>query len=267
VNEIFLNLPQPRAISYFECVGRHREPSKLWHLLEGIKPADLTWAAWTRRAQVSTSFFQDVKRGVRPSVENLERVVEAIGMSPAQFYALDAPTRQHREPGIGGVQAPPARFLAPRDEDPTDIPLLGTAQAADFEVTDEGHMSFAEQMEVHLDEVLDTLRRPIALAGRKGIYAITVRGTSMRPKFEDGDPIYVDAGARPMIGDIVVLQLVKRDDFGEPRIASVLIKALVRRTPEFVELEQYNPPLIFRVAMKEIAHMHRWVPWREMVAV
>lgn len=237
------------------------ENSRLWELFDSIKPSNLSWAEWTRRAKVSSSFFTDVrKKGTKPGYDTLTRVLGVIGMTLSEFQNLDS----DRDGGpIQSLRSPSALFAG--EEQARDVPMLGTAQAADFEVSADGAMVFAEQMDVHLNEVIDMIRRPARLKGKRSAYALTVRGTSLRPKFDDGDPIYVDPDDRPQIGDIVIVQLLKRDADGEGAIASVLVKELVRRTAEYIELEQYNPPLRFRVATREVAQIHRWIPWRDLV--
>jgi phage repressor protein C with HTH and peptisase S24 domain len=241
---------------------QNNEPSRLWEVFDSIRPADLSWAEWTRRAHVSVSFFTDIRRkGTKPSYDKLGRVLGVVGMSLSDFHALES---ERDGAPLMALHSPRTPFTSIGD--PRDVPMLGTAQAADFQVTADGTMVFAEQIDVHLDEVIDMVRRPPALKDRKTVYSLTVRGTSLKPKFEDGDPIYVDPEQRPSIGDIVVVQLMTRDEEGEGRIASVLIKELVRRGSDYIELEQYNPPLRFRIAARQVASIHRWVPWRELVS-
>jgi len=238
------------------------EPSRLWQLFDSIKPADLSWAEWARRAKVSASFFTDVRRkGTKPGYDLLARVLGVVGMTLSDFHALE--TERDGAP-LMALQSPRTPFTAPGD--PRDVPMLGTAQAADFEVQADGALRFAETIDVHLDEVIDMVRRPPALKDRKAVYSLTLRGSSMEPKFEDGDPVYVDPEQRPAIGDIVIVQLMARDDEGEGRVSSVLVKELVRRAADYIELRQYNPPLQFRLSAREVAAIHRWVPWRELVS-
>lgn len=238
------------------------DPSRLWQLFDSIKPAELSWAEWARRSRVSASFFTDIRRkGTTPGYATLGRVLGVVGMTLSDFHTLE----QERDGApLMALHSPRTPFTSPGD--PRDVPMLGTAQAADFQVLADGTPLFAEQIDVHLDEVIDMVRRPPALKDRKAVYSLTVRGVSLKPKFEDGDPIYVDPEQRPAIGDIVIVQMMTRDEDGEGRVASVLIKELVRRAADYIELEQYNPPLRFRVAARDVAAMHRWVPWRDLVS-
>lgn len=234
---------------------------RLYNLLMSIKPDGLTENAWLSRADVNRNFFQNVKQGKRPRSDLLEKVIIAANLTPAQFYDLE-----------GGRAAPPPDDGAPkaglpfqRRDEPRDIPLVGTAQGSDFEVENDGKITFVERMDLDFENVVDYVRRPSSLAGRLDVYAITVIGDSMADKYEDGDPAYVDPRRQPRPGEFVVVQLIKRDADGEGRIATALLKRLVKKTSNYIELEQRNPPVTFTIPISEVAHVHRVIPWREIV--
>lgn len=236
------------------------EPAELWKLLDAIKPSEDSWASWGRRAKVGRTFFQEVKRGVKPSFDKLVRVVGAAGMTMSEFQELGS--ARDPSPLLSSLGSPRTPYSAP-PRDLYDVPHYGTAQAADFEFSEDGSPRFAEQIDVHLDEVVDRRFRPPGLRDRPNVYSLTVRGVSMEKRFFDGDPIYIDPDQRPMITDVVVVQLVRRDDEGEGRVATVLLKELVRRGADYIELEQYNPPIRFRVPARDVHAIHRFVPWGE----
>jgi hypothetical protein len=50
------------------------------------KPDDLSWRQWTIQADVSASFFTDVKKGIDPSIGRVERAVNAIGLTLVDFF-------------------------------------------------------------------------------------------------------------------------------------------------------------------------------------
>jgi SOS-response transcriptional repressor LexA len=231
----------------------------LYDLLLAIKPDDLTPNSWASRAGVSRSWFTDVRNGANPRTDTLEKVLGAIGMTPAQFHDLQADT------GVRASIQGPSKALPFRGRsEPMDLPLMGTAQASDLEVKDDGTTVFVERMDLDMDNVVEMLRRPPTLAGRDDVYAISTLGTSMMPKFEDGDPAYVESRRQPRQGDYVVVQLA-RPEGQEGRVYLVLLKRLVRRTSDFIELEQLNPPLRFTVPLKDVHAIHRVKPWREIV--
>lgn len=233
----------------------------LYNLLMSIKPDGLSENAWASRAQVSRNFFQAVKKGARPRVDNLEKVIVAIGLTPAQFYNLEGA----RDVAPADASAPKAGLPFQRRDEPNDVPLVGTAQGSDFEVDEEGKITFVERMDLDLENVVDHVVRPASLAGRLEIYAITVIGDSMKDRYEDGDPAYVDPRRQPRPGDYVIVQLIKRDGDGEGRVATALLKQLVKKTSQYVELEQKNPPVTFTIPMRDVAHIHRVIPWREII--
>lgn len=234
---------------------------RLYTLLMSIKPDGLTENAWLSRADVNRNFFQSVKKGKKPRSDILEKVIIAAGLTPAQFYDLEgARASTPKDDGAAKAGLPFQR----RDE-PRDIPLVGTAQGSDFEVEEDGKITFVERMDLDFENVVDYVRRPSSLAGRLDVYAITVIGDSMADKYEDGDPAYVDPRRQPRPGEFVVVQLIRRDDEGEGRIATALLKKLVRKTSKLIELEQNNPPVTFTIPATDVAHIHRVIPWREIV--
>lgn len=233
----------------------------LYNLLLSIQPEGLSENAWASRAQVSRNFFQAVKGGSRPRSDTLEKIIVAAGLTPAQFYDLE-----------GGKKAPPKDDGSPkiglpfqRRDEPMDIPLMGTAQGSDMEIKDDGTISFVERMDLDMANVVEMLRRPASLAGRRDVYAITVIGNSMADRYEDGDPAYVDPRRQARSGDHVVVQLIQRDSDGEGHLHIALLKQLVRKTTTYVELRQKNPELTFTIPMNEVYAIHRVIPWREIV--
>lgn len=233
----------------------------LYNLLLSIQPEGLSENAWASRAQVSRNFFQAVKGGSRPRSDTLEKVIVAAGLTPAQFYDLE-----------GGKKAAPKDDGSPkiglpfqRRDEPMDIPLMGTAQGSDMEINEDGSISFVERMDLDMANVVEMLRRPASLAGRKDVYAITVIGNSMADRYEDGDPAYVDPRRQARPGEYVVVQLIQRDSDGEGRLHIALLKQLVRKTSTYVELCQKNPEIAFTIPMNEVYAIHRVIPWREIV--
>jgi phage repressor protein C with HTH and peptisase S24 domain len=234
----------------------------LYERLMAIRPEGLTANAWLIRAGVNRSFFSDLRKRGRARSDIVDKVIEAAGLTPAQFYAGESAATIESAPASDTRES---RTPFRSQGEVRDIPLLGTALGGTFKVGDDGEPVVVELTDVDLDNVVDYLRRPANFAGRDGIYAITQIGSSMEKWSRDGDPWYVHSKQQPSIGDHVVVQIVKRDLNGEGRIVSALVKELVKRSSEYVELEQYNPPLRFRVPTRSIASIHRIIPYREIV--
>jgi len=237
------------------------EPIDLYNLLMSIKPEGLTENAWLRRADVNRNFFQGLKKGANPRMDILEKVIVAAGLTPAQFY--DTVSERGHPPADDGSLKAGLPFQ--RRDEPLDVPLVGTAQGSDFEAEEDGKITFVERMDLDLENVVDNVRRPASLAGRTEVYALTVVGNSMSDRYEEGDPVYVDPRRQPKPGDYVVVQLIKRDDLGEGRIVTALLKQFRRKTSQFVELYQKKPEVTFTIPMSEVAHIHRVIPWNEIV--
>lgn len=230
-----------------------------YDLLMSIKPEGLSVNAWASRAKVNRSFFHDLKKGSNPGTETLKKVLGAIDVTLAQFYDLE-----------GAVRAAPLTGIKPDTlpfqgaEEPLDVPLLGTAQGSDIKVGESGSVQFVERMDLNQHHIVDYVRRPAALLKRRDVYAITIVGESCAPRYEDGDPAYVDPKRQPRPGDFVVVQL-KQMDGDEEQLHIALVKQLVRRTSTYVELKQCNPEIQFTIPTAEIHAIHRIIPWKEIV--
>lgn len=135
------------------------------------------------------------------------------------------------------------------------IPLLGTGDCADLEITDdEGHEVHIERSTFDADYHVRLLERPPALRGARHAYAIYFQGSSMEPRFYAGEIGIVDPDRPAGPGDFVLVQLNngEHDD-----VVSVLVKRLVRQTSQHIELEQFNPASTFRLPKRKVARIHK----------
>lgn len=144
---------------------------------------------------------------------------------------------------------------------PNDIPIYGTALGSQRKVDSAGGTGSlsVEQAELNTSEVLGYKRRPSALEGQDSVYGVYVSGMSMFPRFSDGEAAIVDPKRPPRIGDDVVIHMKSPDDHDGERVTAVLIKRLVRRNSDFIELQQFHPELTFRVATGDVKWVHRIV--------
>lgn len=76
--------------------------------LARLRPPELTERQWCAQAGVSPSFFSNLrgtptKPPSDPSVDGIRSVLDVIGMTPAEFFAL--------EPGAGVITVPSVRAL------------------------------------------------------------------------------------------------------------------------------------------------------------
>lgn len=162
-------------------------------------------------------------------------------------------------PGWAGKDVPPNATLAAPMEGAgfermkRDVPIYGTALGADEILEGEA----VEQIELNRGEVIGYRRRPVLLDGRTDVYALYVQGSSMAPRHRDGAVLFVEERRRPSVGDDAVVYLRSPDDVDGERPSSVLVKTVVRKSASFLELEQYTPPLVFRIAMERVARIDR----------
>ena len=162
-------------------------------------------------------------------------------------------------PEWAAAKVEPNAVLAPRMEGASaermkrDVPIYGTALGADEVVDGEA----IEQTELNRAEVIGYRRRPVLLDGRADIYALYVQGDSMSPRHRDGAVLFVEERRRPSVGDDAVVYLRMPDEHDGERPSAVLVKTVVRKSASFIELEQYTPPLTFRIPMERVARMDR----------
>lgn len=139
-----------------------------------------------------------------------------------------------------------------------DLPVFGTALGALRIVDGEA----IEQTTLNQGEIVTYAKRPTILNGNSNAYGLYVQGSSMVPVHPDGSLLLVEKMKPLRVGDDVVVYLRpetsegdNRDD-GE-RARSVLVKRLVRRTAQYVELEQFSPAMTFRIEAAEILRVDR----------
>lgn len=100
----------------------------------------------------------------------------------------------------------------------------------------------------HLDDVF----APPSLSGIPRAYAVRVVGSSMSPRYDDDDTVFVNPKRRVKKGDYVVAQI--HVDEHEPPLA--YIKRLVLYTTERLVLEQFNPPKTLEFEGRQVKSVH-----------
>lgn len=237
------------------------EPS-LYDQLVAVKPAGLSTNAWATKAGVNRSVFQNIRQRGNASWDTIRKLLDAVGLTQAEFEA--GMKAVHRDAPADAVRAPRMAFQG--DDRPRDVPVLGTAECGDVTIGQDGHAVEVETMSIDHDDVIDRVRRPVSLDNRRDVYAIYFRGQSMSPRYEDGEIAYIDPRRPASRLDYVILQLVGPDGDDGERVIRVLAKRLLKTTASHYEVEQFNPPLVFRVPRKSVRHMHRIMDLAELVA-
>lgn len=213
-----------------------------------------------REASIDASgkpdLIRDMKRGRMPSSDRLDALAVTLGTTTDYLLGKSASSTIPGSPGMA---------TAEMERLPLDIPVYGTALGADLPVEDGGTAVEVEQTIIEMTEVVDHFRRLPGIANDREAYGLMVVGNSMSPRYDDGDPIYCTTKRQPAIGDYVVLQ-VKDGDHGT-EIVSALIKKLIGRTATHYELEQFNPPLRFKISKAQVGRIHRVISPRELAGI
>lgn len=102
-------------------------------------------------------------------------------------------------------------------------------------------------------QVTDYRRRPPALLDSQMAYCFAMRGQSMAPVFEEGRIVYVDPGRAAQIGDYAVIEMVP----GEDEHSHVIIRRIIYRTPDSIEIWQATPDSRTKIGVSTVAYMHR----------
>lgn len=260
------NFPSDRDLSIWD---NSRVATTQEELLERIEAKlaqhGLSAAAASSLAVGNADLIRDLKRGKGiPNAERLRRLAGVLGTTTDWLLTgqgAEAAPAPAAESGPEIVGDPYAAF---RNHRPRDVPVRGTPSCGEIELDGQE----IETVEMDAGDIVDYVRRPASLDGRKDVYAIYFTGFSMEPRFDQGEVAYVDATRPPQIGDYVVVQLkAQRGEDDDPRIVHALVKRLVRRTAHEITLEQFNPPRSFKVDARRVGAIHRIFPWSELVSV
>lgn len=219
--------------------------------------------ALSLRATSSADTIRNARRNMAlPSPRNLQGLADALKLSLDQLIGRTQPDLTPAR-SIEAVPATVGDVSRTFRHAPRDLPIYGTAHGHTLSFDGNGGIE-VETTIVQPTEVIRYVTRPPALSEEPTAYALYVQGESMFPAHRPGELVVVDPRQPPAIGDDVIVQLA--DPLGDGReVNTVLIKTLVRRSASFVELQQYNPPAVFRVKAERIAYVHRVVPLGDLL--
>lgn len=207
-----------------------------------------------RALSLAAGASQDLIRTARnknhiPNATNLANLARAMGVSVDWLLGGNSETTPIRSDVSLGEE----RLNYRANVAGNDLPVLGTGHCATISFGSNGDAVEIEQTQFEPATVIRYVTRPLALMGMKEAYAVYFQGESMLPRFKPGGLGIVNPARPPGIGDDVLVQMF--NESGE--IDTILVKTLRRSAPDFIELEQYNPPAIFRVPRDRVARIHR----------
>ncbi len=146
-----------------------------------------------------------------------------------------------------------AQFVQVTSEFPRDIPVYGTAvggSKGDFLLN---------------GQAVDYVRRPPGLAGARGVFALFVQGSSMSPRYNEGDLVYVHPGRPTPAHSYVIVELkpLESDDGEAP---PAYLKMLIKRTATKLILAQHNPSLDdIEIPLDEVGHVYHVMELAELL--
>ncbi len=105
-------------------------------------------------------------------------------------------------------------------------------------------------------DVIDTVPTPSGLAGAPGAYAVYAVGSSMEPRYYEGELIFIHPGKPVTAGSFVLVQIRPEHEGDTPR---AMVKRLVKRTASKTVVEQFNPAKKFDIRNDDIVSLHRVV--------
>lgn len=158
-------------------------------------------------------------------------------------------------PPANATIATQAPRLLQRTEMARDVPVMGTVMGGDTK----------DEVDFQLNgQVVDYVRRPPRIAGRKDVFAAYVQGTSMSPWREPGKLIYVEQARPPAIGDYVLVELKPaRGD----EVRGALVKQFKGATQTKYKLYQYNPSKDLLIDRHKVLNIFRVMDLDELLGV
>lgn len=209
--------------------------------------AGLSQAELGRRAGVSQQAIMSLESGRTHSTRHLAQLARAFDITVEQLLGEGEGKFSARDL----AQAP---VVVDFRSLPKDIPVLGQAVGGKAET---GDFRFNGQ-------IIDYLRRPPGLATLRDVFGLYVTGSSMWPRFEEGEPIYASSSRPPAIGDYVVVELYPKAEGDE---SEGYIKRLKKRTPTRIVCEQFNPAEEVEFDRDAVKAIYRVIPLSELVGM
>ena len=105
-------------------------------------------------------------------------------------------------------------------------------------------------------DTIDTVPTPSGLAGAPNAYAVYAVGSSMEPRYYEGELIFIHPGKPVTAGSFVLVQIRPEHEGDTPK---AVVKRLIKRTASKTVLEQFNPAKKFDIRNDDIVSLHRVV--------
>lgn len=251
-----VNVESVPSKAHTDCMGNETIGAKLRRLQErsGRSYEEIARAAgYSGKSSVQRYFDPAFDSDLRPDVwRKLAQGFEGTPVDPSEIMAISG--------NLALSNATPVVFNGPgRQKGPQDLPIYGSALGADLDFSG----SAVEQTYLNTGDVVQYISRPAAVANRPDVYGVYIQGSSMSPRYQEGELAVVETRTPPRVGDDVVVYLCNGLDDAE-EVSACLIKRLVRRSGSYIELEQFQPHTTFKIESDTIKRVHRVIPWAEL---
>ncbi len=205
----------------------------------------LTQARLAAELGVDQSTVAKWERGPNsPRSSTLQYLAERLHVSVSWLISGEEPVQRPAAESVGLSLAETARVLRePVGRGQRDLPVLGVAVGGEDACFD-----FNGQVQEYLE-------RPSQLESVHNAYALYVLGDSMRPRYLEGEIVYVNPNRPITRGCFVAVEFKTADGFA----GKGMIKQFVKRTPTKLVLRQLNPDRVLEVTADEVKHYHRIV--------
>lgn len=221
------------------------------NLRAALDAAGMTDQEASLKAGLGRTAVNDIVSGrvLNPRYGTMSRIAQALGTTAEALYGGHRPEDavQTIDPFAGGgltLSNPPypdskgrapeyARFL---QAGPKDLPILGEARGG------------ADGVFLHNGDTLAYAERPPSLVGVRQAYAVIMRGTSMEPRYYDGDLLQVHP-----LKPVHAMNFVHF----EMRDGQSFVKQYLRRDDQWVTVRQLNPEATIKIKSTEIKWLRR----------
>lgn len=116
----------------------------------------------------------------------------------------------------------------------------------------------------HTGDPIDFVDRPPGLEKASDVFAIHIMGDSMLPWYKPGEVFFLSDKRPPLVHNLVVVELYPEKE-GDP--CPSLFKLLLRRNDDFIELQQSNPPKVFKIKTSKVKRIYRVLQTRELIGI
>lgn len=215
-------------------------------LQETMERAGLTQAGLARKASafgesVSQQVVQHLTSGRNTTSKSLVPIAKALDVS-VEWLTTGEGGNFHVKGGGANLRA--TKAVRDNARDAERVPVLGMAECG------------PDGWSLWNGDIIDTIPRPMNLAGAPRAYAVYIVGDSMEPRYYSGELAHIHPGKPVTIGAFVLVQIRPDHDGDTPK---AVVKRLIKRSATKITLEQYNPAKKFDIKTDDIVSIHRVV--------